>query len=432
MRPIALARTGLAAAVTFSALAACCSTAEAAGYIQIVPVGVTSYVYGVDLSQLPGAPAPDITNRAYNGISTAGGPPRSVTVTSGYSVPELLEDLDPGISFTFAEVLGPDGRSVLLTNPQATSVTGTYPDGPPVVWQDSTGVHFLVPSLPGGGAYAGQSFSGQADTITINLHSGSLLNVGISSSTQKVALDKPVKFRSTVTGASPGTSLNYRWSFGDGNGGSQAAVTHHYIVAGTYDVYLRVSSDDDSLGFSSVIAIEVGKAPKGPNRQGGGTSKKKKAATSGAGSKGSGGKKSTAKKVKSTTTKAASKPTGAKPSTPTTSTTTTTTTKPAAKPSPPRDTAVRRALRPAGALLSGVAISATPKPPERSSPTAPARPGVPDPARTGHLSATHHGPGEGFWIALGILATLIGGALLEWSGPPRTPPIVRARAPRFD
>jgi hypothetical protein len=366
---------------------------------------------------MPGNPAPDVMGRTYSNVSTysdtapAGGTPGTVTVGSGFSFPTILTAFGiPSSSFTVAEIVGPDGHSVLLTNAQAESETA-FPDGPAVVWQDSAGVYFLLPSSGSGTTDDGETFAGQSDELDINLYSGALLSVSITSSTQTVKAGKPVHFSATATGALPGETLSYKWYFDDGNGGSQASINHSYLVAGTYDVYLRVTGSKDSIGYSSMIPITVGKAPKGPDRNGGGETKKKKAPASGAGSKGAGDKKSAAKKAttKTTTTAAATTTTAT-----TTSATTTPTTPAASHHSP-----ASRAPRPAGPLLSGIALSAAQITAAQATPTASARPGVPNPARTGHLTPHGRGIGEGFWVALGTLGTLLSGALLEAYGPPR-------------
>ncbi len=381
------ARTGVAAALVLGALATCCATARATGYIRIVPAGAT-YARPVSLAQLPRAPQPDVVNRTYTDISVDGGPPRTVTVT-GYSLPALLADLGVSpASFQYGEVVVPGGRSILLTYPQAAS-KGAYADGPPVVWQNGSGAHFLLPSLPGGSAFQGQSFTGRNETITVDLRTGALLSVGISSSTRTVAVGKPVQFTSAVAGA-PAGSLDYTWSFGDGGSASQPSVSHSYTSAGTYSVYLSVSGSGGSLGVSSTIPIAVAHAPKGPNRAGGGTSTNATAPTGGAGTRGSGAGKGTN-----------SKRTGAAP-----------------------HHASKRALRklPAGPLVSGIAVADVAQPAGRGgSGTA----GGSQAARSGHLRPGGDRVPQGVWIGLGALALLICGALLEWLRPLR--PAVRAR-----
>lgn len=411
---------GLLTVLTIAAAATCCASARGQG-----SVGITNLDTGLanasatPLSELPGSPPPDVTNRTYgNIITTEGGAPQTVTVSSGYSLSLLFSSLDPGASFTFAEVYLPDGRSLLLTQAQATSKTA-FPDGPAVVWDDSQGLHFLMPSTGAGTADAGEATIAAVDQpLLIYLHTGSILTVSVTASTQEVAVNRPVSFDATVAGASSNATLRYRWSFGDGAGSStETPVSHSYVAPGTYDVYLRVTGTDDSLGFSSLIPITVGKAPLGPNRNGGGTNEKENAATSGAGVKGSDTKKSTGT-GKSGGAKATTSATVAVTDTTSASTTT-----------PVRSSARDRGLKrspPSGGLLSGIAVSGESEAPARAAPRAAAPAGAAAPARTGHLVLARRAPGEGFWISLGVLATLISGALLELTGLPRISPRLRS------
>lgn len=382
-------------------LAGQAASARATGYIQIVPVGASTYVYPVPLAQLPGDPAPDV-DRTYTNITTPAGDRESVTVSDGYSLPLLFSDLaiSPS-SFTVAEVLGPNERSVLLTSAQATS-TGTFADGPPVVWQDSQGAHFLIPSIGGGAAEAGETFVGQSETITINLHAGALLLVHGSSTARRVAVGRRVRFTGTVTGSLPGESLAYKWYFDDGTGSSRLSANHSYLLPGTYDVYLRATGSKDSLGFSALMPIQVGRAPRGPRRAGGGTNKNRAAPTHGAGAQGTGAAKpsAVAQHVNAGTGTGTSRPVATRA--------------PAvAKAAPVR----HRGARAAGPLLSGIALGGLPRPraslrpaaePQDRSPDA----GVQRAARTGHLGHTGSS-GDGPWIGLGALVALLGGAALE-------------------
>jgi hypothetical protein len=372
-------RRGLVAALTFVALLSGSATARAAGYVDFV--GGASGSHEVDLSQLPATPGPDVVNRTYGDISIDGGPPEAVTVT-GYSLGALLSSLKiPPSSFTFAEVTAPDGRSALLTNTQATS-PGAYADGPPVVWQDGSGAHFLLPSLPGGGAYAGESFTGAGDTITIDLHTGTLLAVGIASSATKAIVDKPVELTSSVE---PADALSYDWSLGDGSVASTSSVTHVYDQTGTYDVYLQVSGAGDSLGISTVLPIVVGEPPPAPVRQAEVTTIQAAGIPGGSGTGGSGSGSGSGFAAGAATTTTHRRP----------------------RPHPHRVARPKPPPRPTGPLVSGIAITEIGA---GNGGGAGAAGGSP---RSAHASAAGTAVGEGFWISLGVLAMLLGGALLE-------------------
>lgn len=312
------------------------------------------------------------------------------------------------MSFTFV-VSG----SIILTREQATSETA-FPDGPAVISAESGGGgQLLEPSTGPATGQEGITSTGEP-TLVIDLHSGSILDVAISPSKPEVAAGAPVELKSTVTGQAPGETLSYAWTFGDGTGGSQSSVSHSYLVPGTYDVSLSVSGSDDSLGWATKIPITVGKAPAGPNRAGGGASKHRHAPTSGASVKGSGDTRlprTSAVTTKANTGAAMRASRGVTPPG-TTATPATSDKVPVALHHVPD----RGAARPKGALLSGIPITAAQMRSARASAT---RPGAIDPARSGHLTAQNHGLWSALLILLATLATLGGGALLEWAGTPR-------------
>lgn len=380
----------------------------------VVPVGGPSPASATILSQLPDQP--DISNQAYGNIASDDGAPVTVTVPSGYSLPLIMSALAPTASFAFAEIEPLNGAvlpPVLLTHAQATSKTA-FPDGSAVIWGDSNDEsHFLAPSTGSGTTNEGETFE-TGGTVAIYLHSGSILSVAISVSKQAVTTGTPVHFATTsVTGAASGTTLSYTWIFGDGTGATQVSADHSYLVSGTYDAYLKVTGSDDSLGFSAVYPITVGKAPKGPNRNGGGTSKRRKAPTSGAGVQGSQNKKKSASAARS-----AGPPTTATPTD-----TKTTTTNGAVRSAPHSHQAVEWPHQLLGPLLAGIVVDgADLELAARAHSTAARRAGVVDPARTGHLRALARGRSEGLWIVLGVLAMLSIGALLEWIGVPAIVP----------
>jgi len=61
-------------------------------------------------------------------------------------------------------------------------------------------------------------------------------------------------FTSSVTGAAPGTSIRYQWSFGDGTFGSGASPSHAYTAPGTFTVTLQVQTSAGQSGFASTFA----------------------------------------------------------------------------------------------------------------------------------------------------------------------------------
>jgi hypothetical protein len=57
-----------------------------------------------------------------------------------------------------------------------------------------------------------------------------------------------------------GTIVSYEWSFGDGNNGTGAVVSHSYNKEGTYQVGLNVT-DSNGLSSSETLTITVGTPP---------------------------------------------------------------------------------------------------------------------------------------------------------------------------
>ncbi|HWF71825.1 MAG TPA: hypothetical protein VG186_00690, partial [Solirubrobacteraceae bacterium] len=202
----------IAVALVVAAMTSFCATARAAGFVHIVGAGTDKTL---DLSALPGKP--DVPDTTYGSVATTpGGTPQAVTVTGGHSLGALLAaaGVRPS-SFGSAEIAAPQGPAVVLSSLQATSPFA-FTGGPPVVWDNGSGAQFLVPSTPSGNTNAGETFAGPGGTVTIDLHAGPPLAVGISAAPQPAIIGKPVQLRAYVYGA-PSASLQYQWNLGDGS-----------------------------------------------------------------------------------------------------------------------------------------------------------------------------------------------------------------------
>jgi len=418
-------RFGLASGVLLGAFACLPVTSAQASFANsefIITLFGSSTTVVLQYSELQNL-MPDVSNQSYQVISSPGGTAQTVTVSSGYSLGEILNlaEIAPS-SFNYAEITAGAAESTLLTAAQATS-PATSAD-PPVFYEDGANQDFADSSPTG--------YISGSGLVYVNLYPGPQLKVSIKASPSHVTAGKDVKLTATVSGQTPGASMRYQWDNGTGlTYGGGSPLSHPFAIPGTYYAYATVSGSDGSVGISPEISFEIGKAPKGPNRNGGGASKKKKAPTSGPGTRGSPNGKSATGKGKSTT---GNGKTSSGTSTTTTASATTTpppTATTPAKQTPSHHVSVKRAPRPAGPLLSGIALGSIQPAPAASAPSA-ARAGAVDPARTGHVVARHGlGIGQGFWIALGTLSTLLTGALLEWSGPPRIPPRARVLIARF-
>lgn len=372
----------------------CEAGASTGGTVLISPAGGGDTVE-VDLGELPGGAVPDVGDRTFENVVTPAGHVGTVTVTGAYSLHALLGygGIAPS-SYTVAEIEVPNAPPLLLSSAEVTS-QGTAP----VVWKDATGLHVLVPSAGSSPVQTGETFTTVSSVLTVNLHSGALLTVEASSSVRSSPVGKPVRFAASATGALPGESLSYHWYFDDGSGALQPSTSHAYIVAGTYDVYMTVIGSQDSVGISPAIPIQVGRAPRGPKRQGGGTNKVPTAPTHGPGLAGAGGSASPAP-ARVTPPGRTRPPSGAAhllshavhrgPS-----------------------TALAQRSRTAQRMLRGVVVT-TASPLDRRSPRDRGkRAGAARAARTGHLALAHLRSLVWLWIALAAAGSLLGGALLE-------------------
>jgi hypothetical protein len=373
----------MAVAVTVAALIGFCATARAAGFVHVVGAGTETTL---DLSQLPGQS--DVPDATYGSIATTpGGSPQTVTVTRGYSLRALLTaaGVKPS-SFGSAEIAAPQGPAVVLSSLQATSQFA-YGGGPPVVWDNGSGAQFLVPSTPSGNTNAGETFAGPGGTVTIALHRGQPLAVGVSAVPQPAIIGKPVQLTAYVYGA-PAGSIQYQWSLGDGGVASTTSVTHVYPTIGTYNVYVQANGGGDSPGASTVLRVVVGNPPPVISNAGAGNG------TGGAGSGGSG---------QGSGSGAQGAATGSHTAAPA----------PVPKPSPKRP--ARRHVKapppPIGPLVSGVLISDP-----NQSPAAAARAAA-GAARAARVARREAALAEWMWILTGALALLFIGALFEWNGP---------------
>ena len=68
------------------------------------------------------------------------------------------------------------------------------------------------------------------------------------------AVGQPVTFMGSVTGALLGTTVQYSWTFGDGNTGTGQTATHTYTAPGTYTVTLTVTTSANQEGSASTTA----------------------------------------------------------------------------------------------------------------------------------------------------------------------------------
>jgi hypothetical protein len=212
----------------------------------------------------------DVRDRSYTMRDSSGGS-SSITV-SGASLPMLLRSagIDP-LSFTFLQIDRPAGGSVFLTRRQATDAKA-FEEGPPLVFANGSGFHFIRPSAGPGDNNAGDRIDDHGELV-VALRTGTLIDVDARASRDRARPRTAITFKAAVARAAAGERLNYSWYFDDGSSAKGPEVTHSFARTGTYDVVVGVTSADDDVGGSSVVSVRVGKRAAGPRRKGGGTNR---------------------------------------------------------------------------------------------------------------------------------------------------------------
>jgi PKD repeat protein len=132
----------------------------------------------------------------------------------------------------------------------------------PAVYSTGNGVGYVRPLRSADDANQQDIFTpnDQSSPLNVYVFTGPTLTVKASASQRnKVKLGQSVRFSATVTGSSDPTSLQYSWSFGDGQTASAPSPSHAFTAAGTYSVLLKVvGSDEGSGGMSRPLTIKVG------------------------------------------------------------------------------------------------------------------------------------------------------------------------------
>jgi PKD domain len=370
---------------------------------------------GRDLFSPTISSAPDIVNQSYE-IEPPGAGEQAVTVT-GYSLASFLAawEQHTGVSatgFSLVEIPGETGTT-LLTAAEAMSPNTTK--DAPVLWKGKQGNVDFADSNPAD--YV-------SDLDQVRLYTGSELHVSITAAKTKISDNTSASVTASVSPAAG--SIAYQWyAVGNAEDDRLTGPTYDlpFSAPGSYRVYVVAESatakgkpNGKSIGVSNQIQITVGQPKHSTtHKHQSGTDRHKRSHTSENGATGSTTAKQNAKHAATKHTTTAAKPDTTKHSSTSKHSAkaaahkpTTTTTEQRQKPPPKR--------RSAGALLSGVVITSRQLDSADGSTTNP--PGVQNPAQAGHVAkqiTTRHGLhlGEGFWIALGVLAALTTGALAE-------------------
>jgi hypothetical protein len=220
---------------------------------------------------------PDVQGQPY----LLPGTTQPVPIT-GYSLDRVLRvaDVDP-YQFDSLTIAGTSGTAQLTREEAIGDVT--FPEGPPVFYVENGDARFLRPAR---GTEPAQLASG--GPMAVQIAALDELSVSAKASPRRVKVGDKVRFTATVTGAPPGENPVIEWNFDDGGGDTGSPVTHRFRRPGTYKVTVGATTTGDRVGADDFVTVRVGKAPGGPDRQGGGTNPDENAPDSGAGT-GSGG-----------------------------------------------------------------------------------------------------------------------------------------------
>ena len=338
----------------------------------------------------------DVHGRTYR-LRDVDGSERTVAVADGISLNALLAaaGLD-GDAFDYIAIPGASGSRAIVMRDDL----GGADDGPPVVWSDAEGLHFLRPSSGSGDANAVDYVTPSGATLALRLRRGQPLEPRIAVSTLRARPRERIDFRASVAGGGPlPAGLAYQWYF-DGSLATGASVSHRFAGSGTYQVLLNVARGQTTIGDPAVVFVHVARARErhaDPTRDSGTTAG---GASGRSGSPGaSGGTGAGASGGVGTGTRAEAAGTaGAEPSARSAA--------PAVRAQRPAPT---RARTPRGALVSGTLLVS-------ASPVAAPAGGAQTARAAVARRAASAGPLRlpvGAWVAIGLLALLALGWVLE-------------------
>lgn len=224
--------------------------AATANSVRVVPVSGPDQV--IALADLAGRE--DVRDRPYTLRSASGEREQAVT---GFSVGKVLAEAGiPASGFDYAEVNGPNGKSVLLTREQAAG-SDAFDEGPPVVYVEGQATSFLRPTLGAGDLNAADCFRADSGAITINLRSDQALTVRITASSTRIQPGGTVSFTAHASGAS-GHRVAFGWDFADGARGDGRAATHRFARKGSFLVRLTATADGGARTAYDMIRVDVG------------------------------------------------------------------------------------------------------------------------------------------------------------------------------
>lgn len=398
LRLLLLALAAVALAAACAQLARADGEPPAGGSVTIVPSDGRA-ARTLALADL--AAQQDVHDAVYT-LRAADGATSPLPVSAGISLEALLHaaglDQDP---FTYVEVPRPDGSATFVLGDQLAMGEG----GPPVVWSDQQGVHFLRSSLTDDDPNAPDHVVATGSDLRIELRTGDPIAARISASALRARPGTAISFSATLIAGALAPGMSFRWYFDGADYVYGASVTHRFRRAGTYTVLLNVVRGEDAVGPPETLVVEIMRPRR--ERDGARRSAERDGARAGAGAgddgagsgsggsgdgSGAGGSGSGAPTVPAFT------PAPAAVAPP-----------PAPEPTPPlpRQTAPR-AAEPQGELVSGTLLAAASGAPAPAGGDAAAGASARDGGSDGPLQLP-----VGAWVAIGLAALLALGWTLE-------------------
>ena len=196
----------------------------------------------------------DVHDATYT-LREADGTTTTLTVADGISLTALLAvaGLDAD-AFTYVEVPGADGSGAILLRDDL----GGTDEGPPVVWADEQGVHFLRPSRGDGDVNDGDLVTLPDGPIAISLRTGDPLVPRISVSTLRARPRERIGFGATLAVGRLAPGMDFEWYF-DGTGtASGANVSHRFPSPGSYLVLLYVvRGSGETVSSTETVRVRV-------------------------------------------------------------------------------------------------------------------------------------------------------------------------------
>jgi len=199
--------------------------------------------------------ATDVGDRTY-ALRAADGSTSSVAVTGGVSVAALVHaaglDGDP---YTHVEIAREDGGSALLL---ADDLGGTG-EGPPVVWSDEQGVHFLRPSDGDRDVNASDLARTPDGPLVLTLRTGDPVKPQASVSTLRARVGARVSFSASLAAGTLRPGWGYSWYFDGGAGVPGTSVVHRFREVATFTVLLNVVRADGvtTVGLPDKVDVTI-------------------------------------------------------------------------------------------------------------------------------------------------------------------------------